>query len=415
MKQLISKMKHAFAQPYFCALFFIAVIPLLPEYLSFVSVIVAAFFAFKDIRQENRKLRLGAIGKLLIIFCTYQTLSCIISTHPIHTLFVSLMWWFFLFGYLILVNVITEKRKMRQFLFLMTVAAGVVGAIAFIQYYINIATNSNTDCVWRWLDELIYPLVDFGIVELPYGVRAYSTFANPNIMAKYLVMVAPFVAAYNFQEQRKGYKIIGRICLVFAYIGVIYSFSRGGYLAMILLGIALVIIHFRKKFFSILVYGATTVLLLPNAVADRLSEMNKVGERQFIWQHSIERIFQSPFFGYGAGTQPTYEFLHELGIKAAHAHNVVLQILLEGGIIALLIMGAIGFKVIKDGIVLMLNKYPESFWMGFGACGFAVLFLVHGMVDYPFSTPKQVAQFIILLGVVEQCYRLYPHKKRHKL
>ena len=414
MKQLLRKTRNAFAHPYFCALFFIAIIPLLPEYIAFVSVIVASVFAIKDIQQEGHKLRLGAMGKLLAVFCAYQTLSCIISSHPIHSLFVSLMWWFFLAGYLILVNVITRKRRVRVFLFLMTIVAGIVGAIAFVQYYINIATNSNTDSVWRWLDKVIYPLVDVGIVELNYGVRAYSTFSNPNIMAKYLVMVAPFIAAYNFLEHRKGYKIIGRACLVFTYIGVIYSFSRGGYLAMILLGIALVIIHFRKKFFSILVYGATTVLLLPTAVADRLAEMNKVGERQLIWQYSVERILQSPFFGYGAGTQPTYEFLHELNIKAAHAHNVVLQLLLEGGIIALILMGAIGFKVIKDGIMLMLNKQPESFWMGFGACGFAVLFLVHGMVDYPFSTPKQVAIFILLLGVVEQCYRLYPHKKKRK-
>lgn len=412
MKRLLSKTKIAFARPYFCALFFIAIIPLLPEYLAFVSVIVASVFAVKDMRLNHRKLRVGAIGKLLTVFCAYQSLTCIISSHPIHSLFVSLMWWFFLAGYLILVNVITRKRKMRVFLFLMTVVAGIVGGIAFAQYYINILTNSNTDSVWRWLDRIIYPLIDVGIVELNYGVRAYSTFSNPNIMAKYLVMVAPFLSAYNFLEPRKGFKIVGRLSLVCAYIGVIYSFSRGGYLAMILLGIALVIIHFRKKFFSILVYGATTVLLLPTAVADRLAEMNKVGERQLIWQHSIERIFASPFFGYGAGTQPTYEFLHELGIKAAHAHNIVLQLLLEGGIIALLLMGSIGLKVIKDGIMLMLNKQNESFWMGFGACGFAVLFITHGMVDYPFSTPKQVAIFIVLLGVVEQCYRLYPHMKK---
>lgn len=399
-------------RPYFCALFFIAIIPLLPEYFSFISLIVAVIFAIKDTRRAGRKIRMGSIGKLLTVFCTYQTLTSIISARPVHSLFVSLMWWFFLLGYLVLVNTITSKRKMRVFLFLVTVTAGLVGAIAFVQYYINVATNSNTDSVWRWLDQIIYPLVDVGIVELNYGVRAYSTFSNPNIMAKYLVMVAPFIAAYNFLEHRNGYKIICRTCLVFTYIGVIYSFSRGAYLAMILLGIALVIIHFRTKFFSILVYGATTVLLLPTAVADRLAEMNKVGERQLIWQHSVERFLASPFFGYGAGTQPTYEFLHELGIKAAHAHNVVLQLLLEGGIIALLLMGSIGFKVIKDGIMLILNKQPESFWMGFGACGFAVLFLTHGMVDYPFSTPKQVVQFILLLGVIEQCYRLYPHKKR---
>lgn len=415
MKSALARIRSLFSQSYFCSLFFIAIIPLLPEYIAFVSVIVASLFAYKDIQQNNRVIHLGGIGKLLMIFCGYQTFSCIISLRPMHSLFVSLMWWFFCIAYLVLVNVITERHKMKMFLRLLTITAGMVGAIAFVQYYINQATGSNTDSIWRWLDELVYPYIKVGIVELPYGVRAYSTFSNPNLMAKYLVMVAPFVAAYNFMETKKGYQVVGRISLVFTYIGVIYSFSRGGYLSLILLGIALVIIHFRKKFFSILLYGATTILLLPTAVTDRLADINKVGERQLIWQHSIERILQSPFFGYGAGTQPTYEFLHEIGIKAAHAHNVILQLLLEGGIIALLLMGAIGFKTIKDGIILMLHKQSESFWVGFGICGFAILLLVHGMVDNPFSTPKLVVNFITLLGITEQCYRLYPHKKSQSI
>lgn len=417
MKKALLPLKNIFSQPYLCSLFFIAIIPLMPEYIAFVCVIVSAIFAYKDIKDNPRPFRFGAIGKLLMVFCIYQTLTCLISSHPVHSLFVSLMWWFFLAGYGILVNVITSKRKFRNFLFLATVVAGIVGAIAFIQYQINQATNTNTDGVWRWLDRLIYPLIDFGIVELPYGVRAYSTFSNPNIMAKYLVMVAPFAASYNFTEHRKPFKIIGRLCLVFIFAGVIYSFSRGGYLAMILLGIALVIIHFRKKFLSILLYTATTLLLLPTAVLDRLSAINKVGERQLIWQHSVSRILESPIFGYGAGTQSTYEFLHELNIKAAHAHNIVLQMMLEGGIIALLLLGAIGFKVIKDGVVLMLHKQEETFWIGFAICGFAVMFLTHGMVDYPFSTPKLIVNFITILALVEQGYYLFPHKKylnKHK-
>lgn len=408
LSKLISK---TFMQPYFCSLFFIAITPLVPEYIAFVCIIPAALFAYKDIKLNPRSLRFGAIGKLLSLFCAYQTFSCLISSHPIHSLFVSLMWWFFLIAYVIVVNVITNKQRMGNFLLMITATAGIVGAIAFVQYQINQFTNSNTDSVWRWLDEIIYPLVDFGIVELPYGVRAYSTFSNPNIMAKYLVMAAPFIASYNFMEHRRPYKIIGRLSLVFTFAGVIYSFSRGGYLSLILMGITLVIIHFRKKFLSILLYTATTMLLLPTAVLERLSAMNQVGERQLIWQHSFTRILNSPIFGYGAGTQSTYEFLHELNIRAAHAHNVVLQILLEGGIIALILMGAIGFKVIKDGIMLMLNRNEKSFWIGFAVCGFAVMFLTHGMVDYPFSTPKLIVHFITALALVEQGYHLFPRRQ----
>lgn len=414
MKAFSTLMSKTFMKPHFCALFFMAITPLVPEYIAFVCIIPAALFAYKDMKRNPRPWRFGAIGKLLILFCAYQTLSCIISSHPIHSLFVSLMWWFFLIGYVVLVNMITTKQRMGNFLLLITISAGIVGAIAFIQYQINQFTNSNTDSLWRWLDKIIYPLIDFGIVELPYGVRAYSTFSNPNIMAKYLVMAAPFIASYNFLEHRKTYKIIGRLSLVFTFAGVIYSFSRGGYLALILLGVALVVIHFRKKFLSILLYTATTLLLLPTAVLERLSAMNQVGERELIWQHCWERILESPFLGYGAGTQSTYEFLHQLNIRAAHAHNVILQILLEGGIIALILMGALGFKVFKDGIVLMLHRNEESFWIGFAICGFAVLFLTHGMVDYPFSTPKLVVHFITMLALIEQGYHLFQHKKLKK-
>lgn len=443
MKCALHTMRQKLKQPYFCALLFLSLIPLFPEYISFVLVIVAASFTYKDIQLRQQHLHVGTIGKLLSLFCAYQTLTCLISSNPIASLFVSLMWWFFFIGYLLLVNILTTRTRIKHFLFLLTAIAGIVGLIAFVQYQINHSTKQNTGSLWRWLDEIIYPHIRIGIVELNYGsLRVYSTYDNPNILAKYLVMVAPFVSAYNFMEKRTFYKIFARACLVFTFAGVIYSFSRGGYLAMIVMGVALVIIHFRKKFLSILFYTGATLLLLPKEVIRRLFSIKSgidssqsilgsinsssnvsdvisnsdaefaVGERWQIWFHSIEQIKEKLFFGYGAGTQPTYEMFHALGIKAAHAHNVVLQLLLEGGIVALLLMGAVGFKVFKNGLMLLLSKHEGAFWMGFGVCGFVVMFLIHGMVDYPFSTPKLVVNFITLLALAEQGYRLYPHKQR---
>lgn len=415
MKNELTKIRYALTQPWFWALIFIAVLPLLSEFLVFLSVIASAVFTIIELRQNHRQLRLGAIGKLLMIFCLYQTLTCILSDNPFHTLFISLMWWFFFGGYVVLANIITDQRKFRILLFMMTLVAGIVGAIAMIQYQINTLTNSNTYGIWRWLDKIIFPFFkDFGIVneELMYNQRAYSTFNNPNLMAKYLVLAAPFVAAYNFMETRKPYKVLGRICLILTYVGVIFSFSRGGYLALIVMGVALAIIHLRKKPLSILMYGAITLFLIPDSVVQRLSAMGKIGERELIWQHSLTKIVESPIFGYGGGTQFTYELFHGHNIIAAHAHNVVLQLLLEGGIIALLIMGAIGTKIIKDGIVLMISHREDAFWVGFGILAFAVLFLIHGMVDYPFSTPKLVVNFITLLAVIDRGYHLYIRPKK---
>lgn len=445
MKTHISQFFADIHQPYLRALLLLALVPLFPEYLSFVLVLGALFFAIKDIRQDHRALKMGTIGKLLLAFCAYQTFTCIISTHPLQSLGTSLMWWFFLLAYLALINLLIDRDRLDTFLLYLTSVAALVGLIACIQYRINYFSDSYAGNPWRWLDELVYPYIPFNIVELNYFDRACSTFDNPNILAKYLVMVAPFVACFNFIERRNNLRIYSRICLFLTFAGVIFSFSRGGYLAIIALAMALIVINFRKKFAAISLYVVSALLFLPSEVVNRLFTIkdgvgissnivggnsnahqvalppvsasqaianNAVSERWQIWEQAFTKFFDHPIFGYGAGTQPSYEIFHEIGIKAAHSHNIVLQLLLEGGIIALLIMGTIGFQTVKNGLSLLFSHQKEAFWIGFGILGFAACFLIHGMVDYPFSTPKLVFTFFTMMALAEQGFCLYRHSNK---
>ena len=449
MKTHISQFFMDIRQPYLRALLLLALVPLFPEYISFVLVLIAVFFAVKEVRHYKRSIKFGTLGKLLLAFCAYQTFTCIISTHPLQSLGTALMWWFFLLAYLTLVNLLNTRDRMDTFLLYITTVAALVGLIACIQYRINYFSDTYAGNPWRWLDELVYPYIPFDIVELNYFDRACSTFDNPNILAKYLVMVAPFVACFNFIERREGLRIYSRICLFLTFAGVIFSFSRGGYLAIIALAIALIAINFRKKFAAISLYVVSTLLFLPSEVVNRLFTIkdgvgissnivggngtvqqtvaaatsvsqavanNAVSERWQIWGQALSKFFEHPFFGYGAGTQPSYEIFHEIGIKAAHSHNVVLQLLLEGGIIALLIMTTIGFQTVKNGMQLLFSQQIEAFWIGFGILGFAACFLIHGMVDYPFSTPKLVFTFFTMIALSEQGFCLYrnPSKKKIK-
>lgn len=445
MKTHISQFFADVRQPYLRALLLLAIVPLFPEFLSFVLVLLAGYFAVKDIRQNRRPLKVGTIGKWLIAFCAYQTFTCIISTHPLQSLGTSLMWWFFLMAYLMLVNLITTRDRLDTFLLYLTTVAALVGLIACIQYRINYFSDNTTSNIWHWLDELIYPYIPFNIVELNFFDRACATFDNPNILAKYLVMVAPFVACFNFIERRNSLRIYSRICLFLTFAGVIFSFSRGGYLAIIALAAALIIVNFRKKFAAISLYVVSALLFLPSEVVNRLFTIktgvgissnivngegggiaggisqaeavanNAVSERWQIWEQALTKFLDQPFFGYGAGTQPSFEIFHEIGIKAAHAHNIVLQLLLEGGIIALLLMGFIGFNTVKNGVKLLFSHQKEAFWIGFGICGFAACFLIHGMVDYPFSTPKLVFVFFTMLALAEQGFALYKSSTKKKV
>lgn len=435
------------------ALILIALVPLFPEYISFFLVIGAAIFACKDLRQNSRPIRIDLIGKLLLAYTCYMALTCLYSSQPLHSLAITAMWFFFFTVYLIVTNMLTDADRFDGFLLCLTAVAGAVGIIACIQYRLNFFLDNNTGSLWGWLDKIVFDIVPFEITQLHYALRAYSTFPNPNMLAQYLVMVAPFVACFNFCERRHDLRYFSRICLFLTFAGILFSFSRGGYVALLLLCVGLIILNIRHRFATVSLYVVSALLFLPEEVVNRLVTIRKgiansgtiannainstvapevntttdiinssgaeiaVGERWKMWLESFSAIGERPLLGYGAGTQTTWELFDKADIHSVHAHNIVLQILLEGGFIALIIMALIGFKVIKNSIELMRDGYNNSFWIGFAVFGFAVCFLAHGMVDYPLATPRLVCIFITLLALCERSTSLYVgraiHVRRH--
>ncbi len=437
-------------QPWQRALVLIALVPLFPEYISFFLVIAAAFFAYKDLRQNPRHIRIDLIGKLLLGYSCYMTLTCLYSSQPLHSLAIAAMWLFFFAVYLIVTNMLTDADRFDGFLLCITAVAGAVGIIACIQYRLNFFLDGNTGSLWGWLDKIVFDLVPFEITQLHYALRAYSTFPNPNMLAQYLVMVAPFVACFNFCERRHDLRYFSRICLFLTFAGIMFSFSRGGYVALLLLCVGLILLNIRHKFATVSLYVVSALLFLPEEVVNRLLTIRRgvsssgtiannavnsiapdinsaiipeintttdiinsagaeiaVSERWRIWLESIGSIWERPLFGYGAGTETTWTLFEEANINAVHAHNIVLQILLEGGIVALIIMALIGFKVVKNSVELMRDGYNNSFWIGFATLSFAICFLVHGIVDYPLATPRMVCIFITLLSLCERSVHLY--------
>lgn len=457
IKQLIIDLKL----PYLRSLLLIAIIPLFPEYISFLLAIGAFVFAWQDIRSQHKKVQLGTIGKVLLAFCGYMTITCFFSASPFQSVAVAAMWWFFFFVYLILVNILTDEDRTDAFLLCITGVAGIVGLIACVQYRLNFFTDYNFGSVWSWLDEIVFPLVPFNLTLTAYQIRAYSTFPNPNMLAQYLVMVAPFVICFNFIERRRALRLFSRISLFLTFAGIMFSFSRGGYIALLVLAIALIVINIRHRFAAVTLYVFSALLFLPEEVMTRLISVQTgiansshiaetvigsvdttiplestiplditnqviqsagtdvaINQRWELWFESIHRILEHPFFGYGVGTENTANMFEQIGISAPHAHNILLQLLLEGGIFALILMTIIGFITIRRGVVLMRRGYTSSFWIGFAVLGFAAGFILHGMVDYPLTTPRLICCFIMILAIIERSVAIYgegaPHQKKMK-
>jgi len=442
MRTSLRQFSEDLSLPSHRALLLLALIPLFPEYISFFLVIIAGVFAWQDIRARQKKIEISFIGKLLLAYIGYMVITLVYSQNRISTISTILLWSFFFLVYLILNNILTDTDRYDALMLFITGVAGIVGFIACCQYRIGFYTGGNPIQVWQWLDNIVYEFLPIQISQTPYKLRACSTFSNPNVLSEYLIAVAPFVVYFNFYERRKGLRLFSRVCLFLTFGGILFTFSRGGYLALLVLVIGLMVLNIRHRFATVSLYAVCAALLLPDEVVNRFLTIIpgiKVGsaiisvsgkdtlnttaeiinsstadlatnERFRIWTESWLSFLEKPLLGYGAGIETTHDILTEAGIKAIHAHNIVLQLVLEGGIIALIIMLLIGAKVLKNGIELMRNNYGYAYWIGYAVLGFAANFCIQGMVDYPLLTPKLVCNFMMILAIVERSNILYPGK-----
>jgi len=94
------------------------------------------------------------------------------------------------------------------------------------------------------------------------------------------------------------------------------------------------------------------------------------------------------------------------GISAPHTHNLVLQLLIEGGLIALVLMMLIGWRTFRNGFQ-MLKCPQEGRMLGVAFIGFVGAFIMYGMVDFPFLCPKLVTSFMMVMGISDCASRVY--------
>lgn len=389
----------------------IALIPLLPEYFSPVLAIAALFLAAKDAHSRGTVIQVGPLGKLLLLYIAYMSIGIAYSSHKMNSLATVAMWFVMFFAYLSITTVLCNRHRLHCALFFVAAAAGTVGFIACFQYLYRMVFGLDAipNQFWLRVDELFYKYFPIEI-NLDMGLdRAASTFTNPNMLAEYLVMVTPVAGYYGFCGKRTTPRLLVRAFTVLAVFGTIMSFSRGAYLALLSMLLLIIVTHLRKMtpFMMCLV---AAVSLIPEAIIGRFLSIGQGGhaifERLEAWEVAMEAIVRSPLIGMGPGVSNFWEFLVKMGVNVPHAHNLILQILVEGGFIALFLLCLVATRLLQDSLTL-LNRSRQAAPIGRIFLMFAVAFIVHGMVDYPFLSPKLIGTFCMVLGFFDTMSGIY--------
>jgi O-antigen ligase len=265
--------------------------------------------------------------------------------------------------------------------------------------------------------------------KLHYLDSATGTFVNRNHFACFLAMALACGTALTLARLRRGggprsVRELGRflggeggpallagLLLLVVLAGLLASFSRAGialglgaFLATFLLGTGAA--RLRKRLAAALLLVGVALIPLAQIGVERLTkryseaaaDFTSAGGRATVWQDSLRMAAAFPLLGTGLGTfARTYPLYRspEVRLRYRHAHNDLIQALVESGIVGLACVALLLTPVVRNVVGgLTLSKGM----LGLGAAAAVCVLLLHSLIDFNLRIPANAATGAILAG-----------------
>jgi len=174
-----------------------------------------------------------------------------------------------------------------------------------------------------------------------------------------LTMMAPFAFFMMYWEKRTLKKLLGLVALPLAGAALVISFSRGGFVGGVCVGVSMWLLSGRKLL-SGLVIGAAVVGILLFADSHYWEEMMTIGdtgestarERIETWKSGWIMFLHHPL-GVGGGNFRVNFHLYQTdyfmrGMYGRVAHSVWVQMLTEVGVLGAIVFTWLGIRNVKD-------------------------------------------------------------------
>ncbi|MGK5092401.1 O-antigen ligase family protein [Deltaproteobacteria bacterium TL4] len=247
-------------------------------------------------------------------------------------------------------------------------------------------------------------------------IRVKITHGNTNYFSGFMVVILPVLFAMGIPQYHSDKPFFKRLHLSIANIFYLIVFSIGmktlGFamsraaLVSLVVSLCLFLILYllmqfkitqRKVWFHLgiclLIFGAIGVMVVleqRDTILQRFSELSRLSEweeRLVPWKTAWASIQASPWLGYGPGSSYDlfYKFvspdvrLHLDFRRYNHAHNEVLELMQEGGILALSSWLCMWIFLFRGLFKIIIHKHEDYFYrmLAIGMfCGF-IAYLLH--------------------------------------
>lgn len=357
--------------------------------LSLFSLFVLFIWLFVD---KNHKLKFFTLNKYILLYIAIYGYAAFASVARISSIKVALVTIGLILFYFVVVNAVNTKRKFHIVMFIFLSGGVIVSLYGIYQYLFP------TNYGGVWVDTQMFEDIKF---------RAYSTFANPNVLGEYLLLTIPFAGAYVIVFKTWFKKLVALGTTGIMMLCLMVTYSRGCYVG-ILLAIGIFLVLLDKKFIWLGIIGLLLLpMIMPESIISRFTSIGNMQDsstsyRVNIWLGTISMLRDYWICGTGPGIDAynqVYPLYSYSGISAPHSHNLFLQIMCDAGIIGIGAFIAILYKFYRTTFSsLALEKIKQN--RIFIIAGISAIsgFVVQSMFDYTFYNYKVLLIFWMTLA-----------------
>lgn len=367
--------------------------PLLPTAVM-IALCAVGFFSFLLTIGCDRefKFTFTPANSFILLYALIYIITTFTSMDVSSSLPIGALTIFLIVYSLVFINSIQSKKQIDIIITIFIIVAVLISLYGCYQYIFK-PEGTNT-----WIDEERFE-------EISY--RVYSTLANPNVLAEYLLLIIPFAGAKLFTAKTWGRRFLALCSLCITCLCMVLTFSRGGWLGLIIAA-ALFLVIYDRRFILLGIVGLIALyFVLPESIIGRFTSIGDLTDgstsyRVYIWLGTLAMLKDYWLCGIGPGQNAfnkVYPLYSYNSIIAPHAHNLFLQITADTGFFGLLTFLGILFIFYRE-MAGRISRETDKDSKMYQIAGISAItgFLVQSMTDYTFYNYRVMFMFWIILA-----------------
>ena len=343
----------------------------------------------------------------MLVFIFSICFSCYVSYDVADSIRVLL---FFITSFVIcfvLYATITDEKSLETVCKYMYYALIVTAIFAFVQKIIGVEADA--------------ALTDMDLNKDMPG-RVFSTLANPNNYAEFLVLFMPYSLAYALNlplGRKRTLHIFGMLLPLGA---ILLTYSRSGWIALAIASVVFVSLYDKKLIPVFIVLAIFAIPFIPKNILNRILTIGNLEDssssyRVDIWTGCLKMLKEYWFTGVGLGTggfadiYPQYA-VGESGV-APHSHMHFMEMLCELGLLGFISYLCMTVTLIKRSFVAAARSVPKNIRNVAIASAAAMTGIVLiGCFEYCWFYPRVMFAFFMCAGVTLGTVKLAKQTKQ---